>query len=69
MKNLPKLIKNKEFRRGVVFAAGLFLVLDNIVFHWILKLHHAIGGPHAYQADLAAFIVGLTLLAYSLLKR
>ena len=69
MTNLLKIFKNKEFRRGFVFAAGALLVIDNILFHWILKLHHVIEGPHALEADLFTFVIGLILVIYSFLKK
>ena len=69
MKKLLEILKNKDFRRGFIFAAGALLVIDNVLFHWILKLHHVIEGPHALQADLATFAIGLILIVYSILRK
>ena len=69
MKKIINILKNREFRRGFVFSAGALLVLDNIIFHWLLSWHHVIEGLHAYQADLATFAFGLILIAYSLFKK
>ncbi|HIJ98786.1 TPA: DUF2243 domain-containing protein [archaeon] len=69
MKKIIKMLKNREFRSGFVFAAGALLVLDNIIFHWLLSWHHVIEGPRAYQADFLTFVFGLVLIAYSLFKK
>ncbi len=69
MEKIVNLLKNKEFRRGFVFAAGALLVIDNVLFHWILKLHHVIEGPHALEADFLTFIFGLILIVYSILRK
>ena len=42
---------------------GVFNVLDSILFHWLLGLHHIRMGEHELAYDLAFFAFGLALIA------
>ncbi len=50
---------------GALMAIGALGVVDNVVVHWILRLHRAVPGEHALAvewllvlASLLLFVVG-----------
>lgn len=53
---------------GVLAGWGFFNVLDSVVFHWVLGVHHIWPeGPGGWLAwDAAFFVAGLALVAVGL---
>lgn len=54
------------FANGGLVVLGASLLFDNVVLHWLLRLHRFVAGPNAvlYEATLAAF--GAALLGVGL---
>ena len=47
---------------GALIAVGTLGILDNVVIHWLLKLHRAISGEHALAVELALVVISVALL-------
>ena len=47
---------------GALIAIGALGVIDNVVIHWLLKLHRAIPGEHALTVELALVAMSVVLL-------
>lgn len=48
---------------GALIALGVLGMLDNIVVHWLLELHRAIPGEHAFEVELA-LVAGSAVLLF-----
>lgn len=57
---------NRSFISGMLFAAGILLILDNIFIHWVFGLHRFLPG-NSYTTSLEIFftVVGIILLIIS----
>jgi hypothetical protein len=49
---------------GALVALGFAAILDNVVAHWILRMHRAVPGPHALQVEIGLVGAGLLLLGF-----
>jgi predicted membrane protein DUF2243 len=57
----------RTFVHGFVVAAGVFLSVDIVVFHWILRLHRITAGPEADVIEPVLVALGAGFLTYGLL--
>jgi hypothetical protein len=48
---------------GVPIAVGTLAILDNIVVHWVLRLHRAVQGPDALTVECFLIALGAVLLS------
>ena len=51
---------------GALIGIGALAIVDNIVAHWILGLHHAIPGPWATPVEIGLVLLGVAMLAVGL---
>jgi hypothetical protein len=54
--------RNDALINGALIAIGTIGVLDNIIVHWMLKLHRAVPGCHAFAVELGLVAVSIGLL-------
>lgn len=54
--------RNDALINGALIAIGTLGVLDNVIVHWMLKLHRAVPGPHAFAIELGLVAVSIALL-------
>ena len=48
---------------GVLVGVGVFHVVDSVLNHWLLQVHHICYGPNLAACDGGYFLIGLVLLA------
>lgn len=63
-----KLYFASSFFNGFVVAIGVFLIFDNVVFHWIFQLHRITNGSEANILEPLAVLIGILFLWYGLSK-
>ena len=51
---------------GALIAIGTLGVIDNVVVHWLLRLHRAVPGPWATEVEIALVVLSLGLLLVGL---
>ena len=51
---------------GALIALGALGVADNVVVHWVLRLHRAVPGEQALRVELALVAVSSGLLAFGI---
>ncbi|ANX11977.1 hypothetical protein ABE41_008155 [Fictibacillus arsenicus] len=56
---------NSSFFHGFLAAIGLFLTVDNILFHWIFQLHRVTSGPEANVLEPLFVLAGICLVYYT----
>jgi uncharacterized membrane protein len=55
--------RNEAMLNGALIALGTVAILDNVVVHWLLRLHRAVPGPHALAVEWSVIALGAVLLA------
>ncbi|TIP87531.1 MAG: DUF2243 domain-containing protein [Mesorhizobium sp.] len=55
--------RNSAAINGALMAIGALGIVDNIVFHWILRLHRAVPGQSALFIEVMLVIVSIGLIA------
>jgi uncharacterized membrane protein len=53
---------------AVAIGFGTFHILDSILFHWLLNLHHICYGPNLVACDAGYFLIGVVLVIAGLLS-
>jgi uncharacterized membrane protein len=48
---------------GVLIGFGVFHIVDSILLHWLLNLHHICYEPNLALCDGGYFVIGLVLIA------
>ncbi len=48
---------------AVLVGVGVFHVVDSVLNHWLLQVHHICYGPNLVACDVGYFLIGLVLLA------
>jgi hypothetical protein len=56
---------HSSFFHGFIAAIGLFLTVDNILFHWIFQLHRVTSGPEADVLEPLFVLAGIGLVYYT----
>jgi hypothetical protein len=56
---------NSSFFHGFLAAIGLFLTVDNILFHWVFQLHRVTSGPEANVLEPLFVAAGIGLVYYT----
>ena len=56
---------NSSFFHGFLAAIGLFLTVDNILFHWVFQLHRVTSGPEANILEPMFVSIGIVLVYYT----
>jgi hypothetical protein len=56
---------DSSFFHGFLAAIGLFLTVDNILFHWIFQLHRITSGPEANFLEPLFVLAGIGLVYYT----
>ncbi|WNB90686.1 DUF2243 domain-containing protein [Bacillus sp. NEB1478] len=56
---------DSSFFHGFLAAIGLFLTVDNILFHWVFRLHRITSGPEANILEPLFVIAGIGLVYYT----
>lgn len=56
---------HSSFFHGFIAAIGLFLTVDNILFHWVFQLHRVTSGPEANVLEPLFVLAGLCLVYYT----
>jgi hypothetical protein len=56
---------NSSFFNGFLAAVGLFLTVDNILFHWIFQLHRMTSGPEADILEPLFVLLGFVMVLYT----
>ncbi|MFD1357210.1 DUF2243 domain-containing protein [Fictibacillus halophilus] len=56
---------NSSFFHGFIAAIGLFLTVDNILFHWVFQLHRVTSGPEANVLEPLFVLVGICFVYYT----
>jgi hypothetical protein len=56
---------NSSFFNGFLAAIGLFLTVDNILFHWVFQLHRVTNGPEANVLEPLFVAAGIGLVYYT----
>jgi hypothetical protein len=56
---------NSSFFHGFLAAIGLFLTVDNILFHWVFQLHRVTSGPEANILEPMFVFIGIVLVYYT----
>jgi hypothetical protein len=56
---------HSSFFHGFIAAIGLFLTVDNILFHWVFQLHRVTSGPEANVLEPLFVIAGVGLVYYT----
>lgn len=54
-----------SFFHGFLAAIGLFLTVDNILFHWVFQLHRVTSGPEANVLEPLFVLIGIALVYYT----
>lgn len=55
--------RNGAMVNGALIALGAVAILDNLVAHWLLGLHHAVpDGGAATVVEVGLVVVGIALL-------
>jgi hypothetical protein len=57
-----------SFFHGFLAAIGLFLTVDNILFHWVFQLHRITSGPEANVLEPIFVLFGIVLVYYTWIK-
>jgi uncharacterized membrane protein len=47
---------------GALIALGVMAILDNVLVHWILRLHRAVPGPHVLEIEIGLVALGVVLV-------
>jgi uncharacterized membrane protein len=58
----------RTFFHGFLVAAGVFLSVDIVVFHWTFRLHRITAGPEANVIEPVLVVVGLGFITHGLLR-
>jgi Predicted membrane protein (DUF2243) len=56
---------HSSFFHGFIAAIGLFLTVDNILFHWVFQLHRVTSGPEANILEPLFVAAGIALVYYT----
>lgn len=61
--------RNRILINGILIAAGMIAILDNIFSHWIFKLHSVLPDETLSQyVEAALFVLGLILFGIGLFR-
>lgn len=58
--------RNDALINGALMALGALAIIDNVVGHWVLKLHRVYEGEWTLQVELALVALGAVLLIIGL---
>ena len=53
--------RNDALINGALIAIGTLGVIDNVIVHWMLKLHRAVPGRHTFAVELGLAAVSIAL--------
>ncbi|MBY6036406.1 DUF2243 domain-containing protein [Fictibacillus nanhaiensis] len=56
---------NSSYFHGFLAAIGLFLTVDNILFHWVFQLHRITSGPEANWLEPVFIMIGAGFVYYA----
>jgi len=66
-----RIFESRRFWGSVLFGAGVFNVIEGIIDHHILQIHHVRFGPNQPTWDISFLVLGaiLAMIGWSLAKR
>ncbi len=59
---MPRHERNDALLNGALIGLGELAVLDNVIAHWLLRLHRAIPGPLAGYVEVGLVVLGSGML-------
>jgi uncharacterized membrane protein len=61
--------RNRVLINGILMATGSIAILDNVLSHWIFKLHSVLPDETlSHYVEIALFVLGLILFGIGLFR-